>query len=141
MNKIEELFASTAEGKRELCRADLRVQVTESILMLMQHKGISKSDLANALGVSRSAITQALSGSRNLSLSLLADISSALGTKVVFELAPLTPDATVVISAQQVTAKNYSREVAEIQIATEQQLSNPAVPTTGTAEVSEITWH
>ncbi len=45
---------------------------TEEILQLMEREGISKADLAKALGKSKAHITQALSGGRNMTLRTLA---------------------------------------------------------------------
>ncbi len=45
---------------------------TEEILQLMEREGISKADLARALGKSKAYVTQALSGGRNMTLRTLA---------------------------------------------------------------------
>lgn len=47
----------------------------------MEEQGISKQELAKRIGVSRSAVSQALASTRNLSLNLLADLAHALGLK------------------------------------------------------------
>jgi transcriptional regulator with XRE-family HTH domain len=44
--------------------------------------GMTKAALAEALGVSRSAVSQALTGNRNMSLNTLADMSRALKLQV-----------------------------------------------------------
>ncbi len=50
---------------------------TEEILNLMEREGISKADLAKALGKSKAYITQALSGGRNMTLRTLAGFAWA----------------------------------------------------------------
>ena len=75
---IDELLASDPAGSREAVRARLRVAVAEVLLLRMEELGTSKAQLAEALHVSRSAVTQALTGNRNMSLNLLSDIAAAL---------------------------------------------------------------
>jgi transcriptional regulator with XRE-family HTH domain len=140
MNKIEELLASSGEGQKEVKRAELRVDVTEAILLLMEKKGISKSELADILGVTRSAITQALSSSRNLSLNLIADISSALGATVKFDIHVATQEARVP-QAQAAATAHAPQAVAEVLFPAERHATNSAIATTGTAKYSEITLH
>jgi antitoxin component HigA of HigAB toxin-antitoxin module len=81
MNEIEALLNSCPEGAKEVFRAQLRVQVSEVLLDLMEQQGTTKSEIARKIGVSRSAVTQALNGSRNMTLNLLADIAEALEVK------------------------------------------------------------
>lgn len=77
-NFIEQLLGASRLGEREAVRARLRVAVTEELLEHMRRMKISKSQLASKIGISRSAVTQALSSSRNLSLNTLADMAEAL---------------------------------------------------------------
>lgn len=79
---IDDLLAATPEGERERIRARLRVDVAEDLLLHMQRQGVTKADLAATLGVSRSAVGQALTGSRNMSLNTLADMAQALHLQV-----------------------------------------------------------
>ncbi|MBI4572036.1 MAG: helix-turn-helix transcriptional regulator [candidate division NC10 bacterium] len=55
---------------------------TEEILKLMEREGISKADLAKALGKSKAYITQALSGGRNMTLRTLASFAWACGYSI-----------------------------------------------------------
>jgi transcriptional regulator with XRE-family HTH domain len=75
---LSELLAENADGRREMVRARLRVDVSEALLLRMEALQVSKAALATKLGVSRSAVSQALTGSRNMSLNTLADMSAAL---------------------------------------------------------------
>lgn len=87
---LQDMLAETPEGRRELVRARLRVAVAEDLLLRIEQQGLSKAQLAEALGVSRSAVSQALTGTRNMSLNLLADMAGALGlnARLVLEAHP-----------------------------------------------------
>lgn len=91
---IDDLLAETPEGQREAVRARLRVNVAEDLLLQLEQAGMSKAQLAEALGVSRSAVTQALTGSRNMSLNTLADIADALKLTVRVQLQAANAGAT-----------------------------------------------
>jgi transcriptional regulator with XRE-family HTH domain len=69
-------------------REALMMDVTEDLLVAMEDLNVNKTELSNMLGKSKSFITQTLSGSRNITLRTLADITYALGVKVTvnFEL-------------------------------------------------------
>jgi transcriptional regulator with XRE-family HTH domain len=66
----------------------LILDVTETICDQMEQRGLRRSDLADALGVSKAYVTQALRGDRNLTLRSLVDFASALECEVVIHLAP-----------------------------------------------------
>ena len=84
---IDDLMDAEPANKRETARARLRVAVAEGLLLRMEALDLTKAQLAATLGVSRSAVSQALTGTRNMSLNLLADLAAALGldVRVVFE--------------------------------------------------------
>lgn len=84
-----DVFSDSENRVREERRARLRVDVTEALLILMEDFGVSKSDLADRIGVTRSAVTQALCGTRNLTLNLISDIAAALGQEACFFLKPM----------------------------------------------------
>lgn len=85
---ISAMLAASPEGQREMNRARLRVAVAEELALRMEQLHVSKAQLAEKLGVSRSAITQAFSGDRNLSLNTLADVAAALRLDVQVLLQP-----------------------------------------------------
>lgn len=66
---------------------ELTFNVTEDILIQMEDAEISKSELADKLGKTKSYISQLLSGSRNMTLRTLSDICFALNIKptITFE--------------------------------------------------------
>lgn len=78
---------SSAE-KRAYAREELVYNVTEDILITLEDLDVSKKELAQRLGKSRSFVTQILSGARNMTLGSLSDICVALGVKPKISLAP-----------------------------------------------------
>lgn len=97
---LNDLLAQGPEGQRELVRARLRVDVAEDLLLRMEALAMTKAQLAAALGVSRSAVSQALTGSRNMSLNTLADMAAALGLRPQVLLQPAATAAPQVLPAQ-----------------------------------------
>lgn len=87
MTLVQDLLGKSGYGKKELARQDLIVSVTEQIWEALEASEMSKADLARALQTSKSNVTQLLDGTRNMTLSTLADIGGAVGAKprVVFE--------------------------------------------------------
>lgn len=63
-------------------REALMMDVTEDFLVIMEDKGIKKSDLAKMLRKPESFITETLSCSYNITLRTLADMAYELGVKV-----------------------------------------------------------
>lgn len=61
---------------------DIIFNVTEDILLAMEKLDVSKSELAERIGKSKSYITQLLSGSRNMTLRTLSDICLSLGSEI-----------------------------------------------------------
>lgn len=74
----------TLEQVRDYMRFATWMRATELIDGELERQRISRADLAKRLGVSRSAVTQILSGTRNLTLALFADVMLALGLEVHF---------------------------------------------------------
>ena len=64
---------------RDLARGSYLFRVTEDILIAMEDLGITKSELANKLGISRPRISQLLKGSSNMTIGTLSDIAYELG--------------------------------------------------------------
>lgn len=69
---------ASAEDQKEFAQEGLILQVTEAIWAQLEARGWTKSDLARALGTSKSNVTQLLNGNRNLTLRTLSDICFAL---------------------------------------------------------------
>lgn len=71
---------------RQYKQDELIFNVTEDLVIAMEDAGLTQSDLARALGKSKSYVTQVLSGARNMTLKTLADLCFAIGVEpqVVF---------------------------------------------------------
>jgi predicted transcriptional regulator len=85
---IEKLM-SDHEGRKLYFREDLIFEITESICKVMEEKRITKADLSRLAGVSKSNITQLLSGDHNMRLTTVADLLYALDSKLAVSAVPL----------------------------------------------------
>ena len=65
------------------------VYARDDIHEAMERKGLTKADLARALGTSRANITQVFSGARNVTLKTLSDLAWACGVRVRITTEPL----------------------------------------------------
>ncbi|HHQ6597621.1 TPA: helix-turn-helix domain-containing protein [Serratia fonticola] len=88
--KNESLYFSKDEMNSEgfdgvSASEELTFNVTEDILILMEDREISKTDLANKLGKTKAYISQLLSGSKNMTLKTLSDVCHAIGVKPAVE--------------------------------------------------------
>lgn len=75
-------MAATQEGRRLLQQEQTILDVTELICQEMKKQGMTKAQLAQKMGVSKSAITQMLAGERNMTLRLVSDVLFVLGKKL-----------------------------------------------------------
>ncbi len=88
---IEKLM-SDDEGRKLYFREDLIFEITEEICKVMEEKGISKAELSRLAGVSKSNITQLLSGDHNMRLTTVADLLYALDSKMAVSTIPIDID-------------------------------------------------
>jgi predicted transcriptional regulator len=88
---IQELM-SDEEGRKLYFREDLIFEITEAICKVMIEKHINKAELSRLAGVSKSNITQLLSGDQNMRLSTVADLLYALDSKLAVTAVPLDVD-------------------------------------------------
>lgn len=98
---------------RLFAREELIYNVTEDLLVAMEAKAVTKKELAQRLGKSKSFVTQVLSGARNLTLGTFSDICFALG--VVPRVIVADPDSSscwnnrpVVMLARKAVVKSSS---------------------------------
>lgn len=91
---IEKLIDDT-EGRKLYFREDLIFEITEEICKVMEEKGISKAELSRIAGVSKSNITQLLSGDHNMRLTTVADLLYALDSKMAVSAVPLDIDSII----------------------------------------------
>ncbi len=89
VNNFIQKLISDEEGRKLYFREDLIFEVTETISKVMQEKGINKAELSRLAGVSKSNITQLLSGDHNMRLTTIADLLYALDSKLAISAVPL----------------------------------------------------
>ena len=75
-------LTATARGRRLFEQEFLLISATELISELMQEKKVSRSELAERIGKSKSFVTQILRGQHNMTLRTLADLAWALDARV-----------------------------------------------------------
>jgi predicted transcriptional regulator len=80
---------SDREGRKLYFREDLIFEVTEAISRAMEEKGVNKAELSRLAGVSKSDITQLLSGDHNMRLTTVADLLYALNSKLQVSAVPV----------------------------------------------------
>jgi len=83
---------SDEEGRKLYFREDLIFEVTEAISQAMEEKGVNKAELSRLAGVTKSNITQLLSGDQNMRLTTVADLLYALDSKLAVSVVPLDID-------------------------------------------------
>jgi transcriptional regulator with XRE-family HTH domain len=81
--------SSTKEARQDYERERLTVWAFDCIAEAMDAQGLSKADIARALGTSRAHVTQLFSGQRNPTLRTLADLAFACDSRVVVNVEPL----------------------------------------------------
>lgn len=86
MSQLTNWVNANPERQREFAEERLIVDAAEGIWDAMEREKISKSDLARFLGKSKAYVTQALSGSRNMTLRTFATIAHFLGYEVEVSL-------------------------------------------------------
>lgn len=79
---IAKWLDESEENRRLFQQEELILDVTESICDVMDKANVSRKELADMMGTSKSNITQLLNGSRNMTLRKLADIAYFLNTCV-----------------------------------------------------------
>jgi len=89
---IEKLM-SDEQGRKLYFREDLIFEITETICKVMDEKSINKTKLSKLAGVSKSNITQLLSGDHNMRLTTVADLLYALDSKMAVSAVPLDIDS------------------------------------------------
>lgn len=67
----------------ERAEARLSFQISNRLDLLMQEKGLSKKQLADAIGKRPSEVTRWLSGEHNFTISTLAKLSTFFGQPII----------------------------------------------------------
>lgn len=85
-----ERVMSDPESRQAYEREKLILSATEGIWEIMEARGIKKAEIARRLGKTRANIGQMLSGSRNMTLSSLADLAYACESRVSLHFRPVS---------------------------------------------------
>ncbi|MFP3937084.1 MAG: helix-turn-helix domain-containing protein [Phycisphaerae bacterium] len=125
-NTLIERLTRTPEQKKRLIEEEAILEVSELLCREMEKENISRSQLAERLGTTKSNVTQILAGRRNMTIRLIADVLFALGKELRVEAVPL--GAVRSTSTQSLTVWQVGRS--------EQTGYSPK---TLSAETSEIT--
>lgn len=78
LNMIER-FRQDPHNDRLFVQERTILEMTEKVCRLMREQGVTRSELAERIGKSKSHVTQLLSGGQNLTLRTLSDMLHALG--------------------------------------------------------------
>ena len=80
---------ASPEARRLYEQERLILWTTEAVAEAMAELGMTRAQLAEALGTSRANVTQLLSGSRNMTLRTLAAVAHACELRAEIRLEPL----------------------------------------------------
>lgn len=80
-NFFEKWRDENNERKRLYAQEKYILDISEKLWEQLEKQDISKTQLANRLGKSKSYVSQLLNGSRNMTIRTLADISFVLGVE------------------------------------------------------------
>ena len=90
---------TTDEGQRLMRQEQLLTRVAIQVDRMRENAGITRTELARRLGVTKGNVTQILGGNRNLSLRKLSDLFFALGHGVAVLPASLEADTVSLLNA------------------------------------------
>jgi transcriptional regulator with XRE-family HTH domain len=80
------------EGRRLYKQEELLTRVAVQLDRMLEEAGVSRTELATRLNVTKGSVSQVLAGNRNLTLRKLSDLFFALGYSVAVVPAPLAAD-------------------------------------------------
>ncbi|QHK19715.1 helix-turn-helix domain-containing protein [Pseudarthrobacter psychrotolerans] len=93
-NKSEvEIAESTVEGRVEMAAAEASFDAVGLLNKVVRASGLSQREIAEALGVGESRVSQVLSGDGNLRITTLARYLRAAGYSLRLEALPVDPAA------------------------------------------------
>ena len=84
---LQLLHISTEQDRTDLDAELIQLQLLEKVSSIMEDRGMTRSELANKLGISRAFVSQMFAADRALNLKLLAKIQRILD--VHFEVTPI----------------------------------------------------
>lgn len=86
---LAEKHLSNKENLKQYRHEKAWLDATGLICQIMERQKVTRTELAKRLGVTQGAITQILSGTRNLTLALFTDVLAALGQEPQLKARPL----------------------------------------------------
>ncbi len=86
MTSLYDRFARSVDGARRLASARLRHESLRSLHVALDASGLNQTELANRLGIRKSAVSQVLHGDGNLRVKTLAEYLSAMGYELDLRL-------------------------------------------------------
>ena len=89
---VHEQFLKTPENQRLFQQEKLLVDVTELLAEVMDHRKMSRAELARAIGKSKAFVTQVLRGNHNMTLRTVADLFGAMRHDVIIQAVPCEED-------------------------------------------------
>jgi transcriptional regulator with XRE-family HTH domain len=106
------LFANLIATHQGLAEELKTVDVAADLILLLQHVGVSREDLARKLGWSGDRLSQVLSGHENITVQTMAAVAGALG--YTFDVVFRKTDAPPTLNASdEVRAKLAERQLTE----------------------------
>lgn len=83
---LYDALSRTAEGRRHLAEARLRYRVLTLLHDALERSGMSQSDVAARVGLSKSAASQVFSGNGNLRINTIGAYLDAMGCELKLSL-------------------------------------------------------
>ena len=103
-NWFEKLHAEFQDDP-EYQAEELRIDLIEQMLKMMEEKNMSQTQLAKKLGFSNAYITKLLNGSENLTLLKLTQIASVLHSTIDVTFVPRSPSMGRLFQQKKVDAE------------------------------------
>jgi transcriptional regulator with XRE-family HTH domain len=108
-NSISNHVRSTTEGDKLWQQERAIIEATERICELMEKQGVSRCELADLIGKSKSRVSQLLDGSANMTLRTLSDLYFSLGRAVHITDGPLAQSDPLAVPAGESVQKLRSK--------------------------------
>lgn len=81
-------YIAKYQGDPDYVAEGMALEVAEQVVLLLEQKGMTRTALASAMGVSQAFVSRVLNAPPNLTLRSIAKLSIALGVRPVFQLVP-----------------------------------------------------
>jgi transcriptional regulator with XRE-family HTH domain len=94
MKTQHEVLMESPEFRKLMAVESLVVEASETIARVMAEQKVNKAELARRLGKSRAWVTQLLSGTTNMTVRTLAEVSHELGFEIKLQAQPTGASAS-----------------------------------------------